>query len=79
MCLFLRAGDLLGFLSFRGGAWPTTHLGLCSLYRIIVWWGADLVRTGQAFANYAVLGDDVLIADEAVALEYRRSLSSGCR
>ena len=46
---------------------------------ILVWYCADLVHPEKRFSNYAVLCDDLLIADEAVALECGRSLSSGCR
>jgi len=39
-----------------------------------VWWAAEQVRPGIKFDRYAVLGDDVLIADPDVARVYQSAL-----
>jgi len=41
-------------------------LGLFSL-SLTTWWCALSTQYGQRFTKYAILGDDVVIADEAVA------------
>lgn len=38
-------------------------------------WSAEQVRPGVRFTDYAVLGDDVIIADEAVAKAYERTIT----
>lgn len=57
-------GQPLGFLS----SWPLFAL----THHTIVWAAAELVRPGEKFRDYALLGDDVVIADEQVAISYRR-------
>ncbi|CAK9183564.1 unnamed protein product [Ilex paraguariensis] len=37
-----------------------------------VWLAAYEVYPGQRFEDYAILGDDIVIADKKVALEYQR-------
>ncbi|KAI3776173.1 hypothetical protein L1987_45944 [Smallanthus sonchifolius] len=59
-------GYPLGYL----GAWPLFALS----HHLILWWCAELVYPGRVFTNYAVLGDDVVIADENVATRYKESL-----
>jgi hypothetical protein len=39
-----------------------------------VWWCAEQFYPGERFIKYAVLGDDVVIADERVAQEYAQAL-----
>lgn len=56
-------GQPLGFLS----SWPLFALS----HHVIVWAAAEMVRPGEKFMQYALLGDDVVIADEVVALKYR--------
>lgn len=51
------------------GAWPLFALS----HHLIIWWCAELVYPGRVFTNYAVLGDDVVIADENVATRYKES------
>lgn len=41
----------------------------------MVWYCARKVHQEPLFTNYAVLGDDVIIADEAVAKVYKDTLS----
>ncbi|KAI3664517.1 hypothetical protein L1987_88643 [Smallanthus sonchifolius] len=60
------SGYPLGYL----GAWPLFALS----HHLILWWCAELVYPGRVFTNYAVLGDDVVIADENVATRYKESL-----
>lgn len=57
-------GQPLGFLS----SWPLFAL----THHMIVWAAAEVVKPGVQFWDYALLGDDVVIADEDVALSYRR-------
>lgn len=57
-------GQPLGFLS----SWPLFAL----THHLIVWAAAELVNPGQKFRDYALLGDDVVIANRDVALSYRR-------
>lgn len=40
----------------------------------MVWLAAEKVYPGETFLSYAVLGDDVLIADERVAPVWFKSL-----
>ncbi|ASL68498.1 RNA-dependent RNA polymerase [Ocimum basilicum RNA virus 2] len=56
-------GQPLGFYS----SWPTFSL----THHMVVWLAAWRVYPGKKFWDYALLGDDIVIADEAVALEYR--------
>lgn len=61
------AGQPLGYLS----SWPLFALS----HHILVWFCADQVYPGKRFKRYAVLGDDVVIADKDVALVYEKALS----
>lgn len=38
-----------------------------------MWWCAEQFYPGERFIKYAVLGDDVVIADERVAQEYAQA------
>lgn len=60
------AGQPLGYLS----SWPLFALS----HHIVVWWAAEQVHPGVLFTQYAVLGDDVVIADEKVAKVYESVL-----
>ena len=43
---------------------------------MIVWLAAERVYPGRRFRDYALLGDDIAIADHKVAKEYLIGLSS---
>nr|P92567.1 RecName: Full=Uncharacterized mitochondrial protein AtMg01410; AltName: Full=ORF204 [Arabidopsis thaliana]CAA69788.1 unnamed protein product [Arabidopsis thaliana] len=60
------AGQPLGY----HGSWPTFALS----HHILVWWCAKQVHPGVRFTSYAVLGDDVVIADQEVAKVYESAL-----
>lgn len=60
------AGQPLGYYS----SWPLFALS----HHLLVWWCADQVHPGMKFDSYAVLGDDVVIADSSVAKVYERAL-----
>jgi len=62
-----RAGQPLGFLS----SWPLFALS----HHILVWLCADRVYPGRKFTAYALLGDEIVIGDSAVASVYNRILS----
>ena len=70
------AGQPLGYHA----SWPHTrymsdYVPLFALtHHILVWWCAEQVYPGQLFPNYAILGDDVVIADEEVAKVYSSAL-----
>nr|UJQ92534.1 MAG: putative RNA-dependent RNA polymerase [Mitoviridae sp.] len=57
-------GQPLGFYS----SWPVFTL----THHLIVWLAAYRVYPGKKFLDYAILGDDIVIADRKVALEYRK-------
>lgn len=67
-------------IAFQCGQ-PLGYYGSWSLFALshhfLVWLAADLAKPSRVspFWDYAVLGDDVLIADEQVALEYRKLLA----
>jgi len=56
-------GQPLGFYS----SWPSFTL----THHMVVWLAAWRVYPGQKFKNYALLGDDIVIADKGVAQAYR--------
>ena len=60
------AGQPLGYYS----SWPLFALS----HHIVVWWCAERVYPGVRFTKYAVLGDDVVIADSSVAKVYEANL-----
>lgn len=62
------AGQPLGYYA----SWPLFALS----HHILVWWCAEQVHPGLTFDRYAVLGDDVVIADEAVAWVYEQELKN---
>ncbi|AWL21855.1 RNA dependent RNA polymerase [Chenopodium quinoa mitovirus 1] len=64
-----RCGQPLGYY----GSWSLFALS----HHLVVWLAADLAYPSREtpFRDYAVLGDDVLIADTNVALEYKSLLS----
>jgi hypothetical protein len=53
------AGQPLGFLS----SWPL--FGLC--HHLVVWHAAEQCYPGRKFKRYALLGDDLVLADDRVA------------
>lgn len=57
---------------------PLGHYGSWLLFafshHLLVWWSAEQVRPGIRLERYAVLGDDVLIADPDVARVYQSAL-----
>jgi hypothetical protein len=60
------AGQPLGYHA----SWPLFALS----HHVLVWWAAEQVHPGVYFDRYAVLGDDVVIADEEVAKVYEQGL-----
>jgi len=62
------AGQPLGYHA----SWPLFALS----HHILVWHCAEQVYPGLRFDKYAVLGDDVVIADEQVAKVYEQALGS---
>lgn len=56
------AGQPLGYYS----SWPLFALS----HHLLVWYAAELVYPGVRFDRYAILGDDVVIADDAVRNQY---------
>ncbi|CAK9153102.1 unnamed protein product [Ilex paraguariensis] len=57
-------GQPLGYYS----SWPVFTL----THHALVWLAAYEVYPGRRFEDYAILGDDIVIADRKVALEYQR-------
>jgi len=62
--VFFRVGQRLGFLS----SWPLFTL----THHLVMFYCAYKVYPGQRFTRYAILRDDVCIADENVASLYRQ-------
>lgn len=60
-------GQPLGYLS----SWPLFTLS----HHLVVQYCAELVYPGRYFDRYAILGDDVCIADERVASKYHQIVS----
>ncbi|CAE5979756.1 unnamed protein product [Arabidopsis arenosa] len=63
---YVNIGQPLGY----HGSWPTFALS----HHILVWCVAKQVHPGVRFTSYAVLGDDVVIADQEVAKVYESAL-----
>ena len=61
------AGQPLGLYS----SWPLFALS----HHFVVWYAAEQEYPGIRFKNYAVLGDDVIIADTAVNTRYREIIT----
>jgi hypothetical protein len=70
---FLNTPGGLSFPSSRGSLLATIHPGPFS-HSLTTCWCADQVHPGMKFDSYAVLGDDVVIADSSVAKVYERAL-----
>lgn len=51
-------------------SWPLFALS----HHMVVWVAADRVSPNKVFRAYAILGDDIVIADSKVANEYKRIL-----
>ncbi|KAI9074372.1 hypothetical protein K1719_043666 [Acacia pycnantha] len=47
-------------------SWPLFALS----HHVLVWYAAELCYPGQVFRRYAILGDDIVIADDRVAITY---------
>lgn len=62
------SGQPLGYYS----SWPLFALS----HHVLVWYAAEQCYPGQVFRRYAILGDDIVIADEAVAAAYSSILSA---
>lgn len=60
------AGQPLGYYS----SWPLFALS----HHFLVWWCAEQVYPGVRFTKYALLGDDIVIADLSVALVYKQTM-----
>lgn len=63
--LRFKTGQPDGLLSFLS----EPLFALC--HHIVVWLAADMVFPYRKFSDYALLGDDIVIGDEAVALRYK--------
>ncbi|KAI5638313.1 hypothetical protein M9H77_00012 [Catharanthus roseus] len=61
-------GQSLGFLS----SWPL--FALC--YHFVLWYCADKVYLSRVFGKYALLGDDIVIADPRVADVYQSVINA---
>lgn len=57
------AGQPLGLYA----SWPLFALS----HHIIMWWAAEQVYKGAYFDKYAILGDDVVVADSRVCAQYK--------
>jgi len=55
-------GQPLGYYS----SWPLFALS----HHVLVWYAAEQCYPGQVFRRYAILGDDIVIADDRVAMTY---------
>lgn len=64
--LMFTKGQPLGIYS----SWPVFTL----THHMLVWLAADKVRPGAVFLDYAILGDDLVIACPKVAEEYIRMI-----
>lgn len=58
----------LGYYS----SWPLFAL----THHLVIWWCEEQVYPDRYFDRYAVLGDDVVIADQTVAQEYEKALQN---
>lgn len=56
--------------------WVFCLLGLSSHYAIILFYGADKVYPSRVFRKYALLGDDIVIADPRVADVYQSVINA---
>ena len=65
---FFRTGQPLGYYA----SWPLFTLS----HYYLVWWCAEQVYPGKRFTRYAILGDDICIADSKVAKVYRDALDT---
>ncbi|WVZ26856.1 hypothetical protein V8G54_000196 (mitochondrion) [Vigna mungo] len=65
--VFFRVGQPLGFLS----SWPLFTL----THHLVMFYCEEKVYPGQRLTRYAILGDDVCIADENVASLYRQTVN----
>lgn len=59
-------GQPLGYYS----SWPVFTL----THHMLVWMSAERVYPGKVFKDYAILGDDIVIADPKVAKEYVKTM-----
>lgn len=65
-CVCFVVGQPLGYYS----SWPLFAL----THHAVVWWAANRVYPGRTFRRYALLGDDIVIADQAVAQFYKAAM-----
>ena len=63
VCPIFYRTQPLGYLS----SWPLFALS----HHFVVWYCADKVYPGKKFSKYALLGDDIVIGDAAVADVYK--------
>ncbi|KAF1856864.1 hypothetical protein Lal_00001586 [Lupinus albus] len=66
--LALEGGQPLGYYA----SWPLFTLS----HYYLVWWCAEQVYPSKRFTRYAILGDDICIADSKVAKVYRDALET---
>jgi hypothetical protein len=62
-----QTGQQMGYYS----SWPLFALS----HHVLIWWIALQVYPERRFQDYAVLGDDVVIADRKVAEAYRNTIT----
>lgn len=60
-------GQPLGYSS----SWPLFALS----HHMLVWFAAEQCYPGKKFCDYAILGDEIVIADDSVAREYTALLN----
>lgn len=70
----MSKGGILRYRLRQVNHFDTIRHGLSSLYHTIFWYAAEQVDPGEYFNKYAVLGDDIVIADARIAEVYAQSV-----
>lgn len=66
-----RQSRVVNGVFYRRVGYHSSWLSNLSLtHHILVWWAAEQVYPGRKFLDYALLGDDIAIADRLVALYF---------
>lgn len=72
---FVKRYTVVSFVAGQPLGYYASWLLFAFSHHILVWWCAEQIYPGRVFRDYAVLGDDVVIADERVAQVYADALS----
>lgn len=75
-CRMNRPASWISFVAGQPLGYRSSWALFALTHHLLVWCAAEQVYPGKRFDKYAILGDDIVIADSKVAQVYKTALAS---